>query len=256
MPLLSPRLLIIAEEIAKIGYQDIVYDICADHAYLPIYLIKNGICGTVAAADISPRSLERARRNAESCGVPATSAACGGAYVPNGSGGILLCEGDGFSSIPGAAYTPGKIAVIAGIGGDSIINIAQNGIERARAASLLIFQPMSRQEDLREWLLKNSFEICYERLAPEGDRIYSLLFCRHADIAQPYEPEEIYAGCRVKYATNDEYIQFLCFTRRKIINRFNGLKSVCENREIYINEIKRLEATLDYIDARAKTVHG
>ena len=222
MPL-SPRLSIIAEEIAKSGYQDIIYDICADHAYLSIYLLQNKICKTVAATDISHRSIIKARKNAEKRGIHIVD------DITDGTCGIAIYEGDGFSCLPG--YKAGKIVVIAGIGAESMIRIVSMGIDMARAASMLIFQPMSSQELLRGWLMDNSFEICYERLAQEGDRIYSLLFCRPADKPQKYEPDDIFVGCGVKYRTEGEYIQFLLFTRRKIINRYKGLIAARESKD-------------------------
>ncbi|MCL2059114.1 MAG: class I SAM-dependent methyltransferase [Oscillospiraceae bacterium] len=236
---LTPRLRAVADEIAKLGCQDIVYDIGADHAYLAIHLVQSGLCAAVAATDISRPSLGRARRNAERHGV---------------SGNIIFYAGDGFSAIP--AYAPGKAVVIAGIGGKNLINIIDGGIEKARAASLLLLQPMSGQEDLRGWLFGNAFEIMYERLALEGGRVYNVLACRRADAPVPYAPEELYLGKRVLYVSDDEYRQFLRFTRLKVANRYGGLKAAgligdnihsCGN--IYM-EAALLKNVLECIDER------
>ena len=39
-------------------------DIGTDHGYLPIYLISNGICESVVAADLRPMPLQAAKNNA------------------------------------------------------------------------------------------------------------------------------------------------------------------------------------------------
>ena len=205
---MPPRLSIIAEEIAKLGFQDIIYDIGADNAYLPIFLSKNGYCGFAIAADISAASLERARRNVEKACLTEQ---------------IGLCAGDGFASIPG--YLPGRIVIMAGIGGKNLAEIIGRQIEKARAASYLILQPMHNQEALREWLWQNSFEICYERLAQEGRRVYSVFVCRRAGAPVSYTPIEAHIGKKVLFDNRGEYIHFLRFTRLKIANRYNGAPS-------------------------------
>ena len=238
---ISPRLLAVSEEIEKRGFQDIVYDIGTDHAYLPIHLLQSGICGAVAVSDISYRSLDRAKRNVAAGGV---------------AGGVRFYAGDGFLSIPD--YIPGRIVIIAGIGGINLINILKKGADKARAASLLVLQPMSGQEELREWLYNNTFAIEYERLAREGNRVYNILFCRAADAQEPYAPADVYIGNRVAYVSREDYIFFLRFTRKKISNRLNGLnaaKTAC--RGIGANtvaEINRLAGVVYEIDKRITEV--
>lgn len=233
IPTLPPRLAAIADGVSKLGRQDIIYDVGTDHALLPIYLIKTGLCAEAAASDVSGRSLSRARKNAEAYGVTA---------------GINFYEGDGFSPLIG--YLPGKAVIIAGIGGKNLTEIINKGGNMARSASFLILQPMSGQEILREWLFGNSFDIVYERLAREGNRIYSVLFCKNAiqtDVPQAapqaqdphanpqvhmphtnlqaHAPYDIYLGKNVVYDTDSDYIHFLKFTRLKVMNRLNGLSS-------------------------------
>jgi len=205
---LSPRLSVIAEEIAKNGFQDIIYDIGTDNAYLPIFLVKNGYCGSADAADISAASLERAGRNIEKAGL---------------SDRIALYTGDGLASV--SEYLPSKIVILAGIGGNNLAEIVGAQIDKAKAASCLILQPMHNQEVLREWLWQNSFEICHERLAQEGRRVYSVFVCRRSGAPVPYTPVEAYIGKKVLYKNRDEYVHFLRFTRLKAANRYNGAPS-------------------------------
>ena len=225
---LSPRLSGIAGEIAKLGTQDMIYEIGADHAYLPIYLVQEGACAAASASDISEKSLRRAVANASERGF---------------SGRIKFYPGDGFSAF--TEYITGKIVIIAGIGGVKLAEILAEGAERAKLASLLILQPMHNHEALRKWLWENAFEISYELLVPEGRRIYSLLFCKYAGAPQPYAQTDLYAGKKVLYANNGEYLHFLRFTLRKITNRLDGVNASAAAGNAsgaVIDERKRLEA--------------
>ena len=247
---LSPRLSIIADEIEKKGNQDIVYDIGADHAYLPIYLVKKQLCRTVAATDISPSSLTKARINAIKNNTPVFDGPVAG-FQPSGS--IILYTGDGLNAVPD--FLPGKIVIVAGIGAPNLIGILERGLEHAKAASLLILQPMSSQERLRAWLLNNSFEIINERLAREGNRIYSIILTRYSDNPPTYAPEDIYLGCRVRYNDRDEYTHYLRFTRLKIANRYRGLIISFNKMNTRYGNIDRIEeaaqlkTALDTIDS-------
>ena len=205
---LKPRLARVADGLARGGYREIIYDIGTDHALLPIYLIINGMCGTAVATDISGKSVARAERNASAAGVTDR---------------MRLYAGDGFGAIPD--YKPDNYVIIAGIGAKNITEILERGGGAPRAAALLALQPMNGQEVLREWLFLNAYDILYELLAREGNRVYSLIFCSGADAAKPYSYPEIFMGRNVEYTDRGEYLRFLRFTRLKIMNRYNGLKS-------------------------------
>lgn len=236
---LTPRLASIRDEIAKNGFVDRIYEIGTDHAYLPISLIQSGVCGAVDAADISAKSLERAKANVHGSGL---------------SDRIAFYAGDGFRAFTN--YEPGKTVVIAGIGGVKIAEIVCEGYERANDASLLALQPMNSQEALREKLIGMGFEIKYETLAIEGRRVYSLLFCGRARQNIVYAPEELYIGKKVIYKAIGEYLGFLRFTRIKVLNRHNGLKSAIGGLGDFSDELRKLEAVLHAIDDRIDRYQG
>ena len=205
---LTPRLAGIAHEIANLGALDIIYEIGADHAYLPIYSLQEGICSRAVATDISEKSLRRARSNA---------------LKYNVSDKLDLFYGDGFSAL--TEYIAEKIVIIAGIGGVNLAEIILAGAEKARLASLLVLQPMHNHEALRKWLWESAFSIEREILVSEGRRIYNLLFCVPVDSALAYTQIEMFIGKNVIYNCKEDYIHFLAFTLTKIKNRLNGLNS-------------------------------
>ncbi|MDR3122002.1 MAG: class I SAM-dependent methyltransferase [Clostridiales bacterium] len=223
---LRPRLSVIAEGIRALGFQETVYDIGTDHAYLPIHLIECGLCGAAAAVDLRAGPLAKARRNAAERGLLDR---------------IVFALGDGFFAIPD--YEPGRAVVVAGIGGRNLSEIIERGGERARSAGALVLQPMNSHEFLREWLNENGYEITFERLAQEDRRVYSVLFCRWTGKKERYAPDEYFIGKRVRAASAAEYLRYLRFVRRKVKNRFDGL-TAASARDAGISRAERGEAEL------------
>ena len=82
-------------------------DIGTDHGYLPIYLISNGICESVVAADLRPMPLQAAKNNALQAGL---------------SDRITFCLSDGLRSVPLEGI---DTVICAGMGGDTIQSILQ-----------------------------------------------------------------------------------------------------------------------------------
>ena len=153
-----------------------VADIGTDHAYLPVHLVQAGISPGGIAADIRSGPLEAARRTVTEAGL--TDA-------------IALRLGDGLA--PVAAEEADDI-VIAGMGGETIVEIlsAADWVKDARLQ--LVLQPMTRAEELRRWLMTNGFVINEERLVRDGHRLYPVMTAAHT-AAEPETDEFVfYAG--------------------------------------------------------------
>ena len=99
-----------------------------------------------------------------------------------------LCDG-----LKGISPEEVQSVVIAGMGGETIASIlAAAPWTRARNVPLVL-QPMSSMPDLRLWLSRNGYEIAAERLAREGDTLYTALLARAGEMA-PLTPAELWAG--------------------------------------------------------------
>jgi len=160
--ILSPRLKIIADSIN--GYETVA-DIGSDHAYLPIYLVKNKMVKSVVATDVNkgPVRIAKARVAGH-----------------NTEDRIKVRQGDGLQAIkPGEA----EVIVIAGMGGLLIRDILERDAETARSARLLILQPMRDSDKVRHWLPANSFKIVDEELVKEQDKIYEIMWVVPSDIS-------------------------------------------------------------------------
>lgn len=151
---LTPRLKTIADLVPK---GSIVADIGTDHAYLPVYLIKNSIANKVIAADINVGPLNNAEKTIQSYKLQSH---------------IETRLGSGLQPIKCKEI---DTAIIAGMGGLLIIDILEQSKDVVSTIDTLILQPMVAQDEVRKWLHKNNFKIDNERMAKEGDKLYEIL---------------------------------------------------------------------------------
>lgn len=155
--ILTPRLKIIADSIK--GY-DTVADIGSDHAYLPIYLVKNGQIKSAIATDINKGPVEISKKRLKGHKV---------------EGSVSVRRGNGLEAIaPGET----EVIVIAGMGGILISDILDKDKGVAESAKLLILQPMRDSDRVRKWLLRHGFEISDEELVKEQDKIYEVIWAK------------------------------------------------------------------------------
>lgn len=131
-------------------------DVGTDHAYLPTYLLLNGIIPYAYASDIRKGPLESARRTVESYGVADKT-------------GLILC--DGLDLVPDDAE---EIA-IAGMGGIMIADIVARTTWLRNKQKHLILQPMTKISYLRKQLYKNGFEIEKEEVICDGPKVYVVM---------------------------------------------------------------------------------
>ena len=134
-------------------------DIGTDHGYLPAALLRAGRCRRAIAADIGAAPLERARQTARLYGLEDR---------------MELRLGGGLSVLaPGEA----EVIVIAGMGGDNITDIL-SAAPWCREGILLLLQPMSRAEVLRQWLWEQNFHVRSERLVQDKGVLYPIVEIR------------------------------------------------------------------------------
>ena len=153
-----------------------VADIGTDHAYLPVWLVQEGICPAAIASDLRPGPLESARRTVETAGLQDK---------------ISLRLGDGLSTV---SPEEAEDIVIAGMGGETIAAILAAAPWVRREAFWLVLQPMSRAEDLRRWLLTSGFSLESERLVTHGRRLYPVIVARYTAAEPATDPLLWYAG--------------------------------------------------------------
>lgn len=144
-------------------------DVGTDHAHLPVYLYKLGKIRGAVAADINEGPLERARVNIAAYGA---------------AEGIQTVLSDGLQKLED--YRPDDI-VIFGMGGELIIRIIDDAKWVRNANIRLILQPMTKQEEVRTYLMENGFFIADEVLSEDDGKIYQTI-CAAYDPDASYRP--------------------------------------------------------------------
>lgn len=136
---------------------NIVADIGTDHAYLPIYLIEQGITQTALACDVHLGPYNAAKRAVRQAGLEER---------------IAVRLGDGLTVLaPGEAET----VVIAGMGGATMVDILTGKPEVTVAVKQLVLQPMNAAKNLRLWLVESGWEIVQEDLVFDEGRLYEII---------------------------------------------------------------------------------
>ncbi len=180
-----------------------VADIGTDHAYLPLYLIQNGICEHVTASDIARGPLARAAETVKG-------------YEDR----IDLAVGDGLEAVPEQET---DCIVIAGMGGDTIEHIIGTSGWSFREKTLIL-QPMSKLPELRRWLWEHGFDVVDERLSGDVGTLYRAFKALRRESACP-EPWELYAG-RILFDMKDPLlVQWLNECIEKLERAVSGMKS-------------------------------
>lgn len=154
MPALNKRLICAANMLEK---GRVTADIGTDHAFLPIYLVQNGICPKVIACDIAEKPLSTARKNIEKRGLEAQ---------------ISLRLAPGLDAVKPEECSA---VTITGMGGETIAEIIAAAAWLKNSRYVLILQPMSCEDRLRLFLQENGFYIEKENAVLSQGRIYTVM---------------------------------------------------------------------------------
>lgn len=169
---LTPRLLAAAQLVPP---DAAVADIGTDHAYLPVWLLKQGKVRYAIAADLRQGPLDRARLTAKE-------------FDCRENIDFRLCDG-----LSGIRPDEADCIVIAGMGGETIATILQAAPWLRDTRYTLVLQPMSAQNDLRRWLWQEGFSIENEQLVCEGEKLYNIIAARFGS-ASPMTLGEEWVG--------------------------------------------------------------
>jgi len=134
-----------------------VADIGSDHAYLPVHLVRAGVCPRAIASDIGEGPLENARKTVARAGLGQK---------------IELRLSDGFSRF---APTDAGCWVMAGMGGTLMARLLDAAPWLQSSGTVIVAQPMRHAEELREWLIAHSFMIERESVCRDAGRAYLAL---------------------------------------------------------------------------------
>lgn len=224
---ISLRLKTIANMVDKC---ECVADIGTDHGYIPIYLIKNNICSKTIASDINKGPVEKAKLNVK---------------LENMQEKIQCRLGGGLSTIK-----PGEVQgiVIAGMGGNLIRDIIEEGIDRFKKAKFAVLQPVQNPEVLREYIYKKGYKIIDEELCIEDNKLYEIIKISYEE--KPQNIDNIYFEVgktliEKRHPLVKEYIKIKIERYIKILENITEESEGARYRKIEVRKkVKKLEEML------------
>lgn len=217
---LKGRLKLISDKVPKCS---VVADIGTDHAYLPVYLIQNGICQKAIASDVKSGPVKIANKNIS-------------LYKLNDL--IETRLGNGLDTIQeGEADS----IIIAGMGGTLITELLEANKQKACKAGALVLQPMNDPDIVRKWLFDNGFDIYDEEMAAEEPKIYCVLAARYNGENKQYTDFDLHVGPKL-IMKKDPLLPEYCRMKVRQIDRVLGQLEAMEDNETlknYYNSLKK-----------------
>lgn len=134
-----------------------IADIGTDHAYIPIWLVEQGISPSAIAMDINQGPLEKAKENIVLHGLTSR---------------IKTRQSDGMRQLkPSEAES----VVIAGMGGGLVIKILEDVKEQDLGIKEWILQPQSELKKVREYLNESGYRIVDEMMILDEGKFYPMM---------------------------------------------------------------------------------
>ncbi len=213
-----------------------VCDVGTDHGFVPIALVRDGICPSAIAVDVNQGPLDIATLNVAEV---------------NLSDKIELRLGDGLSVVePDEVDT----VIIAGMGGDLIAKILTNANEGFRGSKELILSPHSESEKVRHALHDLGYEIDTEKVIIDGDKPYLIIRANPGEEKYEYEYEYKYGkylldkGDKMLYEYLKDQLVVYMSARNRISSKISTAKNMDAERLSKAREsINELQSHVDEI---------
>ena len=199
-----------------------VIDIGTDHGLVPLYLAKNNISKDIIATDISAKSLKKLEdkldKNLEN--IIKTE----------------VCDG-----LDGIDIKENQIAIIAGMGAITIIDILSKDIDKVRNFDYVICEGNIGNEKLRKFLNENNFIIDKDFLIKDGRKHYDIIRFKNGT-DRKLSLGEIYFG-KFIYSENNPLLM------KRIEQIYNKNLKFKENIEKYSKDKEGLDLINERLEA-------
>ncbi|MHB8064986.1 MAG: tRNA (adenine(22)-N(1))-methyltransferase [Ruminiclostridium sp.] len=209
--ILKGRLKLLAD---KVPNCDVIADIGTDHAYLPIYLIQQGVCKRAIASDVRLGPVNAANNNIN---------------IYKMKDKIETRLGSGLDTI---AENEAEVIIIAGMGGTLLIELLEANEQKAHKAASLILQPMIDIDVVRKWLYDHKFDIYDEELIAEGAKIYCVLSAKYNGGDKGYQNFQLHVGEKL-IKKHDPLLLLYCEMKVRQIDRvLRQLEAMEDNSQL------------------------
>ena len=201
----------------------VLADVGSDHAHLPIYVCRNGICPRAIASDINRGPVENARRNIAAAGL--------------GDRITAICT-PGLDGI--AQYAPEDITIF-GMGGELIVSIIDAAPWTRDPAIRLVLQPMSHAEILRAYLLENGFFIVDQTLVKE-EKVYQIICAEYDGVKRTADDMALWFGSHNIERMHPLLLELLENKRRLLQTSADGKRMGGKDASFELNMLQRVDA--------------
>lgn len=195
-----------------------VADIGTDHAYLPIYLVQNGISNKVYACDVRKEPLRRAKLHIDEYGLSDKIT-------------TQLCDG-----LKGINKGDVDTVTICGMGGKLMKNILKAGIDKLGDNTQLVLSAQSELKDFRKYLLETGIDIKSEHMLLEDGKYYFIFDC--------------------VYNTQDEYYLNVTNIQQNNIYEHAAAAGDIHNNNIHNNDSHKEDNDKEYNDKKKITAYA
>lgn len=211
---------------------NVVCDVGTDHAYLAIYLIKNGTVPRVIAMDVAKGPLSKAECNIKAQGL------CDRIETRLSDGVDKLMSGEA------------QTVIMAGMGGILICDLLARGREVLSAADELILSPHTDAELVRRYLCENGYCIKEEKMLLEEGKFYIIIRAVHGE-AEPLTECEYRYGKQLLQSRSSilrEYLQREQLKLEKLSGSLQGIftENAVKRRKELMEEIQYIKEGLAY----------
>ena len=205
-------------------------DIGSDHAYLPIYLVLKQQIPFAIAGEVVRGPYESAKKQVAKNGLENQ---------------IIVRLADGLAAIH--AEDQIDAISIAGMGGALIRNILENGKQQGQLTGneTLILQPNVGEATLRNWLIRNDYEIRHEEILEENQKIYEIIVAIPSDRNLSYSKKELFFG---PILLKDRSLIFLQKWQKELTNKHRVLKELTKAQELPLEKIAEVKEQLQWIE--------
>ncbi len=143
--------------IAAVQKVDCAADVGTDHGFVPVELVRRGIVKKAIAMDVRPGPLSRAAEHIRAAGLEKAIET----RLSDGLSGLLAGEA--------------RTVVIAGLGGELMIRILDEGRHVWDSVEKWVLSPHTDLFKVRKWLWENGFTILKEDMVFETGKYYTVL---------------------------------------------------------------------------------
>ncbi|AJM71803.1 tRNA (adenine(22)-N(1))-methyltransferase [Mycoplasma yeatsii] len=201
---------------------NVVADIGTDHAYLPIYLVKNNKAKKVYACDLNKKPLQSAKENISKFGFDSQ---------------IFTILSNGLEFVSNESIENIDIVTICGLGSQTILDILSKDHKKI---SKYIICSNTQISQIRKWTVDKDFKITHEQFVIDDKHCYWIAVVDKNLKSDLKDDQYIRFGDKSFFIKDQEYINFLK-------SESNNLKRILKQIDASNPRSQEIQAQIDEI---------